>query len=285
MKKILMVVLCVALCACVFCLTACSGITLTNYGNEVDLEEFEELLLEAVEDYGYDDEDTFEASFTGDVYMKSEKVKTYVYDSEAKIEARNVSTTNAKTKYDADKEVATISSEVITEAKSNSKTTNSRETDKQWYQKKGGNVAHSDNPDTKMYRVYEDRAVVDYVSSRSVYQQMYSNISSRIYAAYGEDDGEDYEFFVDDNVFTIREMIRTENDDYERRETTFIQLIFSEGKAELKMIRTIYEITEKGEYDDYAIESVTTEEGKITLTYGEVTLNKEDLSKYNKYDY
>lgn len=285
MKKILMVVLCVALCACVFGLTACGGIGMENYSNEVDIEEFEELLLEAVEDYGYDDEDTFEASFTGDVYMKSEKVRTYVYDSEAKIEERNVTTTNAQTKYDADNEVATISSEEITEAKSNSKTTNSRETEKAWYQKKGGNVAYSSNPDSKMYSIYEDSEVIDHVSSRSVYQQVYTAISVMLRSAYSEDDGADYEFFVDDNVFTIREMIRTENDDYERRETTFIQLIFSEGKAELKMIRTIYEITEKGEYDDYAIESVTTEEGKITLTYGEVTLNKEDLSKYNKYDY
>ena len=81
MKKLLMIVLCVALCVSVFALTACGGVGLAGYSNKVDLDEISEMLLDAVEEYGYDDSDTFEKSYTYESYSKSVEVSKTEYDS------------------------------------------------------------------------------------------------------------------------------------------------------------------------------------------------------------
>ena len=281
MKKLLMIVLCVALCVSVFALTACGGVGLAGYSNKVDLDEISEMLLDAVEEYGYDDSDTFEQSYTYESYSKSVEVSKTEYDSGVITERTTTEISTEEKKYDSVNEVATTLSKHSEEYTYATGKSSSSSESKSWYQQDGNDVAYSSNPLTKMYREYEDDEILDHVSSASIYNNIYNQIDDILSDAYYVDEDEDFEFYVDGDVFTVVMVDEYEYDGYERVTESTYQLVFSDNKAEIKGIQVT---TTTNEYDDYTVTTTRTIEARMTLNFTNVTLAKEDLSKYNKYE-
>lgn len=281
MKKLLMIVLCVALCVSVFALTACGGVGLAGYSNKVDRDEIIEMLLDAVEEYGYDDSDTFEKSYTYESYSKSVEVSKTEYDSGVITERTTTEISTEEKKYDSVNEVATTSRKYSEEVKDTTYKRSTSGESKSWYQQDGNDVAYSYDPMSKMYREYEDDEILDHVSSASIYNNIYNEIDDILIDAYHEDEDEDFEFYVDGDVFTVVMVDRYEYYDYEEVTESTYQLVFSDNKAEIKGIKTI---TSTEDYDDYTVTTTRTIETRMTLNFTNVTLAKEDLSKYNKYE-
>lgn len=282
MKKLTVIVLCVVLCLSVLCLTACGdGVNIQNYTNEVTIEEFQELITEAITDYKFDDSDTFEKSYTIDIYGKQEEIDKYTYDSDAVTENRCVSTSKLVQKYDSVNKVINATEEYSEETKSPSANGYSKSSDKSWYQKDGNDVAYSHAPETKMYVLYEDSEITEYTKLESTFNNYYSMIEGYISRANNATEGTEYTFYVDNNIFTIVVAEQVEMSDTETSTDSTIQIIFNKDKVELLLKR---ETVETKTYADSEKVSTDTTLSKTTITIGNVTLNKEDLSKYNKYE-
>ena len=257
-----------------FGLSSCSlgGANLKDYNNDVDVDDYVEELEDTVKDLGFDEEETFECDYEIKFSHHSEKIAVTTYDRSSK-EFKETTTGEQELTYTYDSDNGVI---------------HAKQTDKEDF--KGNNEKSSESATQEMYLQEKGRDLV------------IVNPLEGTFSEYGEGDIEDYaveivldafslgglggndaEYYVDENVFTITTEIEDSGRDswsnfsYETSSKTVRQMILEETKI---TIIEVVETTSEYVYDDYSTKTTRTATESTVISLKNTTVKAQDLSKY-----